>query len=176
MLREDGTRFGRGNTICPDTSMRSQSIAVLSRHQAVHRIEISRQDIKPSSRRWHILPILETRARHHIGLAQRNRDRPAVGLADETTRLNMLAGRFPDACFWCADRMTMRASERASEPCPPLAKGGKERTQIGMNSELVQNRRFITPGRAALPRPPGISPAGWWLLFLSVLAIISLHV
>ncbi len=35
---------------------------------------------------------------------------------DETTRLNVLAGRFRDACFWWA-----RSSDNASEPFPPLA-------------------------------------------------------
>ena len=42
----ENSRLGRGNTICPDTSSRSQSIAVLSRHQATSRIEFPRPDIK----------------------------------------------------------------------------------------------------------------------------------
>ena len=42
------TRIGRGNIICPDTSSRLQSIAVLTRHQATVRIEIPRPDIKLS--------------------------------------------------------------------------------------------------------------------------------
>jgi hypothetical protein len=45
-LRFEKSRLGRGNTICPDTSSRSQSIAVLSRHQAGVRIEFPRPDIK----------------------------------------------------------------------------------------------------------------------------------
>ena len=45
-LRFEKSKLGRGNTICPDTSSRSQSIAVLSRHQAGVRIEFPRPDIK----------------------------------------------------------------------------------------------------------------------------------
>jgi hypothetical protein len=45
-LSFENSELGRGNTICPDTSSRSQSIAVLSRHQATSRIEFPRPDIK----------------------------------------------------------------------------------------------------------------------------------
>jgi hypothetical protein len=65
--------------------------------------------------------------------------------------MNVLAERFRDACFWCA-QSNDNASERALSL--PSQAGEKERTEIGMNSALVENRRFITPPKGRVRRVP----------------------
>jgi hypothetical protein len=47
-VRSRRSGFRRGKAICPDTSLRSQSIAVASRHQAGNRIEIPLEEGKRS--------------------------------------------------------------------------------------------------------------------------------
>jgi hypothetical protein len=129
-LRFEKSRLGRGNTICPDTSSRSQSIAVLSRHQAGVRIGFPRSDIKltfagiRATTAWLGSPTecgttsdrTETRPTADLG----SRSRPASGSSRMTARDGGRALTSPIASeFESYVKRRVALLERSSVPTRP---------------------------------------------------------